>query len=256
MPFAALDDQFHSNPKIIAAGLDGAGLYARALSYCADYLTDGFVPGPWARSVAGRQRRAIDRLVNAGLWVTADGGFRVPDYLDYNPSKADIVKRREERAKAGRKGARKRWSGSKGHGKSHSKSDGEQHGEQIARGRARAGAAPSPELLSEGEGEKGSGEAAPPQQAAEPPEYETVSNGRRIDEEGLALDRDARFGDAARDQKYKPHRGDAYVRNALVHVPANEREHDLRYQFPDITAAEVHRLLDLAADLDREPEPA
>jgi len=56
--------------------------------------------------------------------------------------------------------------------------------------------------------------------------------------------------------KYTPARGDAYVRNALVHVPANEREHDLRYQFPDVPDAEVPRLLDDAADLEREPEPA
>lgn len=101
MPFAALADEFHSDPKTVKAGLDGTGLYARALSYCCRYLTDGFVPLAWAAEIA---RPAVRRKVTAaGLWVEVKGGehyeyidgsdtytvdiaepgFFIPDYLEY-----------------------------------------------------------------------------------------------------------------------------------------------------------------------------
>ena len=46
-----LDDQFHSQPKVIAAGNAAIGLYCRLGTYCADKLTDGFVADAVARSM-------------------------------------------------------------------------------------------------------------------------------------------------------------------------------------------------------------
>lgn len=95
MTWVFLDDKFHSNPKILQVGLPGAGLYACALSYCGDHLTDGFVPDAWAKRAAPKSVR--DSLEHAGLWERIDGGYLIPDYLTINPSK---VKVEQERADA------------------------------------------------------------------------------------------------------------------------------------------------------------
>lgn len=107
MPWVLLDDGFHSNPKVLAVGNAGAGLYARALSYCGDHLTDGYVPMSWARTAATANLR--QHLVDAGLWAEENGGYRIDDYLEVNPSRAEVEERRKKKAEAGRKGAEKRW---------------------------------------------------------------------------------------------------------------------------------------------------
>ncbi len=128
MPFALLDDKFHSNAKVYAAGNAGAGLYARALSYCADHLTDGFVPAAWVRSIG--TPALIKKLETVRLWQRVssgdsfqtlnragvehrvniiESGFWIPDYLWDNPSRADVKNKRKKKADAGRKGAEKRW---------------------------------------------------------------------------------------------------------------------------------------------------
>jgi len=112
MPWAALADDFHSHPKIIAAGLAATGLYARSLSYCACYLTDGHIPKTWAH--AGQSGPKIARrLVQFGLWVETDEGYMIPDYTQFNPTREYVKQQRsdlqEKRAAAGRRGALKRW---------------------------------------------------------------------------------------------------------------------------------------------------
>lgn len=96
MAWVRLDDKFHSNPKVLDAGLDGSGLYARALAYCGDHLTDGFVPMSWAKQTA--PKRVCDKVSAAGLWTpTEDGrGYRIPDYLEIgNPSRDQVEERRK-----------------------------------------------------------------------------------------------------------------------------------------------------------------
>lgn len=131
MPFAALDDEFFGHRKTVAAGLDGCGLYSRSLSYCAHYLTDGWVPKDWAAEIA---KPAVRRKVTAaGFWIEVDGGesfeyladgaqyevtipgpgFFIPDYLEFNPTRASVELKRSElskkRSEAGKKGAQVRW---------------------------------------------------------------------------------------------------------------------------------------------------
>jgi hypothetical protein len=138
MAYALIDDQFHSNPKVLAMGLDGAGLYARALSYCADYQTDGYVPHTWAKQAAGSRRgqQLLNRLSTVGAWIPVDAGdgyevvdrsentvtisipeagYIVPDFLHYNPSSIERERTRKTKARAGRKGAIKRWADSSSH---------------------------------------------------------------------------------------------------------------------------------------------
>lgn len=93
MPWVRIDDDFHGHPKVLAAGLAGAGLYTRALSYCGKYLTDGYVPDTWvAAAIAGERRDTPRRVEAAGLWQRApDGrGWLIPDFLEFNPSAKDV----------------------------------------------------------------------------------------------------------------------------------------------------------------------
>lgn len=103
MAWAKFDDHFHSNPKIVQAGNAVAGLYARCITYCADYLTDGLVPGgiPWGfLSQLHDPSDLVSLVTKAGLWEEVEGGYLIPDYLEFNPSKEEVLEnRRKEREK-------------------------------------------------------------------------------------------------------------------------------------------------------------
>lgn len=104
MTWAKLDDGFCWNHKVVQAGNEAAGVYARALAHCSSQLTDGFVPEKVAGLIADGRRKPITALLEAGLWERDDGGYRIADYLDYNPSRAVVEARREALAEAGRRG--------------------------------------------------------------------------------------------------------------------------------------------------------
>jgi hypothetical protein len=185
MPFALLADEFHSDPKTIKAGLAGAGLYARALSYCGHYVTDGFVPLAWASEVAGAAVRR--KVTDAGFWVEVVGGetyhyisgdetytvtitekgFFIPDYLAYNPTRKSVLEKRSElsqkRSEAGKKGAAARWQRTR-------QSDGNGDGKAIASVKQTDSPLPLPQQQDQEQDldlnqEQGNGEPA----AAEPP---------------------------------------------------------------------------------------
>src|SRR5258708_4186062 len=96
MPWFRLDDSFHSHPKVIAAGNEATGLYVRCGTYAAEHLTDGFIPQRVAL-LYGTPKLA-DTLVETKLWRRTRGGWRMPDYLDYNPSAAQVKQERKSAA--------------------------------------------------------------------------------------------------------------------------------------------------------------
>ncbi|MBU2685791.1 MAG: hypothetical protein KKF27_21330 [Gammaproteobacteria bacterium] len=107
MPWSKLDDQFHDHPKVAAAGVMATGLFALALSWTADKLTDGFIPTNMVRRLAADVDDPIalaEKLVRVGLFEKREDGYQIHDYLVYNPSKEDVLKRRAERQEAGRRG--------------------------------------------------------------------------------------------------------------------------------------------------------
>ena len=87
-----LDDSFFDNPKIAALS-DAAQLaYVKGGIYCARNLTDGLIPTRKADEFAGK---VIKELV-PHLWEPVTGGYTVHDYLEYNPSKAQVTAEREK----------------------------------------------------------------------------------------------------------------------------------------------------------------
>lgn len=102
MPWFRIEDSFHSHSKVIKAGNEATGLYVRCGSYAAEHLTDGFIPEHVALLYGTPE--LVDTLVRAKLWRRAKGGWRMPDYLDYNPSKEAVEKDRKGKAER-----QKRW---------------------------------------------------------------------------------------------------------------------------------------------------
>ena len=100
MTWAKLDDRFHENRKI--RGLwrkqpAALGLHVLALTYCAGNETDGFVDAEFVADKAGSpatHRKMTTALVDAGMWIEEPGGWRLHDYLDYNPSSAQLAQTR------------------------------------------------------------------------------------------------------------------------------------------------------------------
>lgn len=92
MSWAKFDDAFADHPKI--AGLSDAAfrLHVTAILYAARFETDGNLPvGAVARMGPGREE-----LLAAGLWDEVATGWAIHDYLDYNPSKADRERMRQQ----------------------------------------------------------------------------------------------------------------------------------------------------------------
>lgn len=102
MTWAKLDDRFHSHPKVENAGLAATGLFAKALSYAACHETDGHVPDAWVRKQGGPQHAR--KLLDLGLWERNGSGYLIVGFLEFNPSKADLERRRQQAAEAGRLG--------------------------------------------------------------------------------------------------------------------------------------------------------
>lgn len=118
MAWVKLTDDFPKNIKVISAGLEARALYITALCHCNENLTDGFVDSRFLVSLGiltglSDAQASANRLVEVGLWEQCDGGYKVHDYHDYNPTRAEVIEKRQqisqERSKAGTKGADSRW---------------------------------------------------------------------------------------------------------------------------------------------------
>lgn len=118
-----LDDHMADHPKVARLG-DFAplaiALQVRALCYCARYLTDGVIPhqivpqllqgfsawGIETGGVPGMYAVGQDAddfdwpsiMLKSGLWDRKGRDFVVHDYLEYNPSRQEVLKERERNA--------------------------------------------------------------------------------------------------------------------------------------------------------------
>ena len=117
MTWVRLDDRFDEHPKVVRAGPLGLAMHVAALCYCNRNLTDGFIPLSTARRLLdldGSDQKAskslanwydiATRLVAVGLWEVADGGWKIHDYLDFQPSKEQVLALQKVRKEAGSRG--------------------------------------------------------------------------------------------------------------------------------------------------------
>lgn len=97
MAWLKIDDKFSEHPKVTALSALAFRVHIGALCYAARNNTDGRVPAALLPAIRGTRRTAAE-LVAVGLWETADdaylgGGWVIHDYLDYNPSAAELSQR-------------------------------------------------------------------------------------------------------------------------------------------------------------------
>lgn len=110
MTYLHVDDCFPTHPKVIGLSHRAFRLHVTALCHCTQNLTDGLVTKTALAvvgAVAGKGRALTDELEAAGVWRKVPDGWVIHDYLDWNPSREDV----EKRKKAARANANKRWTG-------------------------------------------------------------------------------------------------------------------------------------------------
>ncbi len=124
MPWVRLDEGFADHPKLREAGPLGLAMQVAGLCYCNRYLTDGFIPSSvvptllnlegigmniWHGELMGGGDDAtwqlvVDALLAVGLWEQVEGGYYIHDYLDYQPSRSQVIAEREQKREAGQRG--------------------------------------------------------------------------------------------------------------------------------------------------------
>jgi hypothetical protein len=100
------DDCFHSHPKILQAGNEAIGLWARCGAYCSQHLTDGYIPDQIVLIYGSAALAQV--LVTARLWVRVAGGYQMHDYLSYNRSRVEVMTERAESAERQRESRTRR----------------------------------------------------------------------------------------------------------------------------------------------------
>lgn len=105
MTWARLDDSFPEHPKVAAISDKAFRLHVTGICYAARNLTDGQILKAVLPMLAGTRKLATE-LTEAGLWESTPAGWTIHDYLDYNPSRADLEERRGKRQAAGREGGK------------------------------------------------------------------------------------------------------------------------------------------------------
>lgn len=108
MTWLRLDDNFDGRPEVDALSDGAYRLHSAGLLYCARARTDGLVPAARVhRLTPNYDRGHLLELVDAGLWEAREGeGWYVPEYLETNPSAAQVAAKSAKRAEAGRAGGR------------------------------------------------------------------------------------------------------------------------------------------------------
>lgn len=105
MAWGKIDDGFYDHPKTVSLwrrNPGAVGLHIRGISYCAKHLTDGYIQHEIVNAMAPVQRdrdEMIQALIEEKTWYeNGEEGFAIHDYLDWNPSKEEVLeKRRKDR---------------------------------------------------------------------------------------------------------------------------------------------------------------
>jgi hypothetical protein len=109
--YVRVDTKFTSHPKVLDIGPLGEALWLRGLCYAGDQLTDGFIPASFLKRMGDMKAATVaQRLVAAGLWHEADGGYQIHDFLSWQRSRDEVADISSKRAEAGRRGGKQKSS--------------------------------------------------------------------------------------------------------------------------------------------------
>jgi hypothetical protein len=100
MGWLKIDDGFRDHPKIIQLSDAAFRLHVCAMSWCAEGCTNGVVKGVVMKDLRRLVRRRVkletlvDELVSFGLLERVGDDYVIHDFLDYNPSREQVLARR------------------------------------------------------------------------------------------------------------------------------------------------------------------
>lgn len=95
--FIRIDPRMPLNDKLAELSTSAKWLYFTVLCYCARNLTDGILTRAQMRAAVQEARvggRQVDALVDARLVIEREGKWHLPDYLEWNTSRATIEAKR------------------------------------------------------------------------------------------------------------------------------------------------------------------
>ncbi|EEI77668.1 HTH-type transcriptional regulator [Corynebacterium striatum] len=107
MSWFKVDDSFYDHPKFLDVPNAAIGLWAKAGAWCGKHLTDGVIPATQVKLFKGTNSQ-INALISARIWIEdrSENGakvYRFHDWNDYQPTREQKLKEREESAERQRK---------------------------------------------------------------------------------------------------------------------------------------------------------
>lgn len=97
MSWFRVDDRSAFHSKVLAAGNEGWGALCRAGAWTSGELRDGWFPFTVAQTIA--KKPVWTRLVDAGLLTVEADGYRIHDFLQWNPSAEEVRAERDRKAR-------------------------------------------------------------------------------------------------------------------------------------------------------------
>ena len=105
MTWVRFDDTCAEHPKIDGLSDAAHRLWFNAVCYSTKMLTDGRITTSILKKLYhARQLKLAEELVKAGLWHEVSDGYDIHDFLTYQPSRADVLKKRAEDSERKRRG--------------------------------------------------------------------------------------------------------------------------------------------------------
>lgn len=100
MPWVKLDDRFPSHRKIALLSDRAFRLHVAALCWASENLTEGRIADRELPLVAKIRniKATAQQLADAGVWDRTEDGWEIHDYLDYNPSREQVLAERKKNA--------------------------------------------------------------------------------------------------------------------------------------------------------------
>ena len=110
MPWVKLDDRFPSHRKIALLSDRAFRLHVAAICWSAENLTDGRITDRELTLITHIRgvKTTAQQLEEAGLWDRTADGWAIHDYLDYNPSRVQVLAERKKNAERQQKFRRRK----------------------------------------------------------------------------------------------------------------------------------------------------
>lgn len=97
MSWAKIDDRANEHRKMLAAGAEACWLWACGLMYAnRQPARDGFIPEAVLAMLYPFKypKRLVSRLIDAGLWEKAPGGYQIHEFTLWNQTKEQVEERK------------------------------------------------------------------------------------------------------------------------------------------------------------------